>query len=203
MRDMTRHATRVLGLAAALLVSGAAYPAAAQGDAAGFTWTKDIAPILQRSCQQCHRPDGGAPMSLITYEDTRPWARSIKARTGLRHTPDAMPPWYIEKDVGIQAYKGDVSLSDDDIAAIAKWADNGAPRGNPADAPPPLEFADASVWTIGEPDLIVSSPTFEVGASDTGLVGSGRRSGDRSFGGPLRGGRRAEGDQQPGADQGS
>ena len=169
MREMTTRAARrrVLGLAAAaLLLPGAAYTAAAQGDAAEVTWSKDIAPILQRSCQQCHRPDGGAPMSLITYEDTRPWARSIKARTGLRDKPDAMPPWYIEKNVGIQAYKGDISLSADEIAAIARWADNGAPRGNPAAAPPPLEFAAASVWTIGEPDLIVSSPAMEVGASD-------------------------------------
>ena len=77
-----------------------------------------------------------------------------------------MPPWYIEKDIGIQDYKGDVSLSDEEVAAIARWVDNGAPRGNPADAPPLLEFPDASVWTIGEPDLIVSSPSVEIGASD-------------------------------------
>ena len=165
MRETTGYGRwRLFGLAAAVLIAGAAHPAAAQD--AEVTWSKDIAPILQRSCQQCHRPDGGAPMSLITYEDTRPWARSIKARTALRDKPDAMPPWYIEKNVGIQAYKGDISLSDEEITQIADWADNGAPRGNPADAPPPLEFADASVWTIGEPDLIVSSPTFEVGASE-------------------------------------
>ena len=165
MRETTGYGRwRLFGLAAAVLIAGAAHPAAAQD--AEVTWSKDIAPILQRSCQQCHRPDGGAPMSLITYEDTRPWARSIKARTALRDKPDAMPPWYIEKNVGIQAYKGDISLSDEEITQVADWADNGAPRGNPADAPPPLEFADASVWTIGEPDLIVSSPTFEVGASE-------------------------------------
>ena len=164
MTMAARNVRRTSRLAAALLIGGVAGPAAAQE--AAVTWTKDVAPILQRSCQQCHRPDGGAPMALLTYEDTRPWARSMKQRTGLRDKPDAMPPWYIEKDVGIQAYKGDVSLSDAEIAAIAAWADDGAPRGNPADAPPPLEFADASVWTIGEPDLIVSSPTVEVGASD-------------------------------------
>ena len=162
MRDMTRSGRLwVFGAATALLFAG---PAAAQD--AEVTWTKDIAPILQRSCQQCHRPDGGAPMSLITYEDTRPWARSIKQRTGLRDKQEAMPPWYIEKDLGVQDYKGDRSLSDEQVAAIAAWVDSGAPRGNPADAPPPLEFADASVWTIGEPDLIVSSPTVEIGAAD-------------------------------------
>ena len=164
MTMAARNVRRTSRLAAALLVGGVAGPAAAQD--AAVTWTKDIAPILQRSCQQCHRPDGGAPMALLTYEDTRPWARSMKQRTGLRDKPDAMPPWYIEKNVGIQAYKGDVSLSDAEIAAISAWVDGGAPRGNPADAPPPLEFADASVWAIGEPDLIVSSPTVEVGASD-------------------------------------
>ena len=165
MRDMTISGRLwAFGAAAALLIAVGAVPAAAQD--AEVTWTKDIAPILQRSCQQCHRPDGGAPMSLITYEDTRPWARSIKQRTGLRDKQEAMPPWYIEKDLGVQDYKGDRSLSDEQVAAIAAWVDSGAPRGNPADAPPPLEFVAASVWTIGEPDLIVSSPTVEIGAAD-------------------------------------
>ena len=165
MTTRTARRRTALGAAAALLLgAGLAAPAAAQE--AEVTWSKDVAPILQRSCQQCHRPDGGAPMSLITYEDTRPWARSIKQRTGLRHTPEAMPPWYIEKDIGIQSYKGDPSLSDEEVAAIAAWVDGGAPRGNPADAPPLLEFADASVWTIGQPDLIISSPSIEIGAAD-------------------------------------
>ena len=132
---------------------------------AEVTFTKDIAPILQRSCQKCHRPGGGAPMSLLTYEDVRPWARSIKNRTGRRDKADGMPPWYLEKDIGIQNFKGDLSLSDDEIATIASWADNAAPRGNPSDMPPPLTFTDASLWEIGEPDLIVSSPTVEVPAS--------------------------------------
>ena len=95
------------------------------------TYNKDIAPIMQRSCQRCHRPESVAPMSLLTYEDVRPWARSIKHRTGLRDKPEAMPPWYIEKNVGIQRFKGDLSLTEDEIAKIAWWADNGAPRGNP------------------------------------------------------------------------
>ena len=156
---------RMLGLcslAAIIMMIAVPQPAAAQD----VTFTKDIAPILQRSCQNCHRPDGGAPMSLITYEDTRPWARSIKHRTGLRNMPEAMPPWYIEKDIGIQDYKGDVSLSDEEVAKIATWVDSGAPQGNPDDMPPLLEFVDASQWQIGEPDLVVSSPIIEVGASD-------------------------------------
>jgi len=128
------------------------------------TFTKDIAPILQRSCQKCHRPNSLAPMSLITYEEVRPWARSIKQRTGLRNQMGVMPPWYIEKDIGIQRFKDDWSLSDDEIAAIAAWTDAGAPRGNPADMPTPTAFIDVDDWEIGQPDLIVSSPPIEVGA---------------------------------------
>src|SRR6185369_2738048 len=126
------------------------------------TFTKDIAPILQRSCQQCHNPDGGAPMSLLTYDDVRPWARAMKARTSIGPHAGVMPPWFVEKNIGIQQYKGDISLSDAEIAKIAKWADNGAPQGNPADAPPPLQFRDAKQWEIGTPDLIVSSPTIKI-----------------------------------------
>jgi len=129
------------------------------------TFTKDIAPILQRSCQRCHRPNSVAPMSLLNYEEVRPWARAMKVRTALRNKPLAMPPWYIEKNVGIQQYKGDISLSEAEIAKVARWADSGAPRGNPADMPPALKFADASAWEIGTPDLIVSSPDVEVKAA--------------------------------------
>jgi len=128
------------------------------------TFTKDIAPILQRSCQKCHRPNSLAPMSLITYEEVRPWARSIKQRTGLRNQMGVMPPWYIEKNIGIQRFKDDWSLSNDEIAAIAAWSDAGAPRGNPADMPTPPPFIDVDEWEIGQPDLIVSSPPIEVGA---------------------------------------
>jgi hypothetical protein len=128
------------------------------------TFTKDIAPILQRSCQNCHRPNSIAPMSLLTYEEVRPWVRAIKVRTSLRSKPNAMPPWFIEKDIGIQQYKGDISLSDDEIDKIARWADNGAPQGNPADIPPPLKFLDATEWQIGKPDLIVSTRPIMVKA---------------------------------------
>ena len=128
------------------------------------TFSKDIAPILQRSCQKCHRPDSLAPMSLITYEEVRPWARAINYRTGLRDRMGVMPPWYIERDVGIQSFKDDWSLSGEEVALIATWADNGAPQGNPADMPTPPPFIDVDEWEIGEPDLVVSSPSFEVEA---------------------------------------
>jgi hypothetical protein len=126
------------------------------------TFTRDIAPILQRSCQNCHRPDGVAPMSLITYEDVRPWARAIKTRTSIGPKAGVMPPWYVEKNVGIQKYKNDPSLSDLEIAKIAKWADSGAPRGNPADMPAPKSFAGDDSWAIGTPDLVVSTKELTV-----------------------------------------
>ena len=127
------------------------------------TFTKDIAPILQRSCENCHRPGGGAPMSLTTYEDVRPWARSIKNRTGARE----MPPWFIDKNIGIQRFKDDPSLSNEEIETIAAWVDDGAQRGNVADLPPPRVWP-AGGWNYGEPDLIVSSPegTVEADATD-------------------------------------
>jgi len=126
------------------------------------TFTKDIAPILQRSCQKCHKPDAIAPMSLIDYEEVRPWARAIKYRTGLRDQAGVMPPWYIEKDIGIQRFKDDPSLTNEEIEKIALWADNGAPKGDLADMPAPVAFIDVDEWEIGEPDLIVSSPTVNV-----------------------------------------
>ena len=137
--------------------------AAAQTAADGeVTFSREIAPILQRSCQKCHRPDALAPMSLLHYDEVRPWARAIKNRTGLRDKPGVMPPWFIEKDIGIQAFKDDPSLSDEEIRLIAAWVDAGAPEGDPADLPPPVEFLGANEWEIGAPDLVVSSPSVEV-----------------------------------------
>src|SRR5215467_197355 len=84
-----------------------------------ITFTKDIAPILQRSCQRCHRPDGVAPMPLVTYEEVRPWAREIRLRTSMGPQAGVMPPWFVEKDLGIQKFKDDPSLTDEEIALIA------------------------------------------------------------------------------------
>src|SRR6186713_62405 len=83
------------------------------------TFSKDIAPILQRSCQRCHRPNSVAPMSLLTYEEARPYARAMKQRTALRDAPWArgvMPPWHLERNIGIQKFKDDTSLSDEEVA---------------------------------------------------------------------------------------
>src|SRR5687767_11593503 len=98
--------------------------------AVDVTFTKDVAPILQRSCQGCHRPNGVAPMPLITYKDVQPWAPRIKFKTqlGLNPRAGAMPPYYAERDIGIQHYKDDQRLSVEEIATLAAWADAGAPE---------------------------------------------------------------------------
>lgn len=124
------------------------------------TFHKDIEPILQRSCQTCHRDGGVAPMPLVTYEQTVPFAGLIEYKTSLRDRAGAMPPWYAEKNVGIQHFKDDPSLSDQEIAAISTWARSGAPEGDIADAPAPLVFDNNAKWKLGEPDLIVRLEDF-------------------------------------------
>ena len=132
---------------------------------AQVTFTRDIAPVLQRSCQSCHRNGGMAPMSLLTYEEVRPWARAIKQRTSRApNDPERMPPWFIEKTVGIQKFKEDISLTDEEIATIGRWVDNGAARGNPSDMPPGRQFADGAEWSFGKPDVVASSPVVSVKA---------------------------------------
>lgn len=137
------------------LLSFLALPAISFGQAAEITFHKDIEPILQRSCQNCHRIGGGGPMPLVTYDEVAPFAGLIEYKTGLRDRAGVMPPWYIEKNIGIQAYKDDPSLNDEEIAAFSAWARNGTPEGDPADAPEPLVFDDSIKWKAGMPDLIV------------------------------------------------
>src|SRR5437660_10014706 len=113
---------------------------------AQVTFTKEVSPILQQRCQICHHPGTFAPMSLMTYEEARPWAKSIKEKILMRE----MPPWHIDKHVGGQRFSNDISLSDEEIAVIARWVDNGAPRGNPADMPPARKFEDEATWQIAQ-----------------------------------------------------
>ena len=122
-----------------------------------ITFHKDIEPILQRSCQNCHRLGGAGPMPLVTYDQVAPFAGLIEYKTGLRDRAGAMPPWYVEKDIGIQVYKDDPSLNDEELATISTWARTGATRGDSADAPEPLVFDDSLKWRAGEPDLIVKT----------------------------------------------
>lgn len=145
---------RVWPAAGVLVPALMSVPLSAQspaGAGAQPTFTRDIAPILQRSCQDCHRPGSVAPMSLLTHEEVRPWARSIKARVAARE----MPPWFIDRNIGIRKFKNDISLSDAEIATIVRWVDAGAPRGNTADMPPPKQFPELTAWQTGTPDLVV------------------------------------------------
>jgi hypothetical protein len=162
-----------VGLAALAIGLGAiATPVAQTGGSAAPTFARDIAPILQRSCVQCHRPEGVAPMALVTYEDVRPWARAIKQRTGMGPRAGVMPPWYVERDIGIQRFKHDPSLSEEEIARVAKWVDSGAPPGNPADLPARPAFAEEGAWTLGQPDLVLRSPDVTVPAQGPDKWGS-------------------------------
>ena len=146
-----------LAASAALLAATATGALYAQTKSDEVTFTKDVAPILQRSCQNCHRTGSIAPMSLLTYEEARPWAKSIKQAVATRE----MPPFYVDKNVGIRHFNNDVSLSDKEIATVVKWVDAGSPKGNAADMPAPKQFEDNDRWHF-TPDLVVTLPKDEV-----------------------------------------
>jgi hypothetical protein len=128
------------------------------------TFAKDVAPILQEKCQACHRAGSMAPMSLVTYEETRPWVKDIKQRVVAR----TMPPWHLDKTVGIQHFQNDISLSDEQISLIARWVDAGAPMGDPKDMPPPKQWPQDDGWQLskqfGAPDLIIKSDPYTMPA---------------------------------------
>ncbi len=128
------------------------------------TFAKDVAPILQEKCQSCHRAGSIAPMSLITYEEVRPWAKSIKERVVTRN----MPPWHLDKTVGIQHFQNDMSLSDEQIATIARWVDAGAPLGDPKDMPPAKQWPEDNGWQLakqfGQPDFVLASTPYTMPA---------------------------------------
>ena len=172
----TRARNRLMLLSALAIVAA---PAAAEAETP--TFSGDVAPIFQAKCEACHRADSIAPMSLVTYQEARPWARSIRDRVSTRQ----MPPWHVDRTVGIAEFKNDRSLTDAEIDIIVRWVDGGAPRGNPADLPPPREWPDVSKWYFAErfggpPDLIVRSAPFTMPAeandawwkpvSETGLT---------------------------------
>jgi hypothetical protein len=125
--------------------------------AAPPTFNKNVLPILQKNCQGCHRTGEIAPMSLISYQDARPWAKAIKAAVATKK----MPPWFAE----LGHFANDPTLSEADVKTLSAWADIGAPEGNPKDAPPPIQFHDG--WNI-KPDMIVEMPKdFHVAATGT------------------------------------
>jgi hypothetical protein len=121
---------------------------------------KEVLPVLQGNCQGCHRPGEVAPISFLTYESTRPWAKAIKEAVLTKK----MPPWFADPHVG--KFANDRSLSKSDIQTLVSWADSGAPAGDRKDAPAPIEFAEG--WQIGKPDKILEMPArYDVPASGT------------------------------------
>jgi hypothetical protein len=160
--DDCRHESSLRGspivpLAVAILLATGSL-SQAQNAADAPTFAKDVAPIFQEKCQTCHRPGQMGPMSLITYQDARPWARSIKTKVAARD----MPPWHLDKTVGIQKFVNDISLSDKQIDTIVKWVDAGAPMGDPKDLPAPKVWPVGNGWRLAssqgrQPDLIIKS----------------------------------------------
>ncbi len=124
------------------------------------TFSKDVAPILQKNCQSCHRPGEAAPFSLLSYQQARPWAKAMKQAVLERK----MPPWFADPKYG--HFRNDRSLAQKDIDTLVSWVDAGAPEGNPKDLPKPAEFVDG--WNIGTPDMIFEMPeAFQVPTSGT------------------------------------
>jgi len=127
---------------------------------AAVEFHKDIEPLLQAHCQICHRQGEIAPMPLLTYDDTRKWAKAIRQAVLTRK----MPPWFA--DTSVQHYSNDVTLSTTEIETIKSWVDTGAPEGDPQLAPPPRTFVDG--WNIGKPDMVVEMPAaYEIPARGT------------------------------------
>ena len=142
-----RAASAVVALVAGVVVTA---------DSPSVTFHKDVESILQKNCQTCHRPGQVAPMSFMTYESARPYARAIKAAVLSRK----MPPWFADPQYG--PYLNDRSLNQRDIDTIVSWADAGAPEGAAGDAPAPAQWPQG--WFI-KPDIIVEGPTTEVPAT--------------------------------------
>ena len=132
-----------------------------------ITFSRDIMPILQENCQECHRAEGiGPPCHSRIMQRRSSGAPLIQLKVVNRQ----MPPWHIDRTIGLQKFKNDRSLSDEKVAMISAWVDAGAPEGNPADLPSPTEFADVTDWSIGEPDVIVNWE-YNVPASGPDLYG--------------------------------
>ncbi|MGA2595450.1 MAG: cytochrome c [Bryobacteraceae bacterium] len=129
-------------------------------DAPIVTFSNDVAPLLQKHCQTCHRPGEAAPFPLLTFQQARPWAKAMKEAVVLKK----MPPWYADARYG--KFTNDRSLSPREVATIAAWADNGAPEGDPKDLPPKTDYVEG--WSIPKPDVVIEFPrSFEIPASGT------------------------------------
>ena len=150
-------------IAAVAMLAGRA-SVSAQGEGDAVTFYRDVAPILQANCQQCHQPGSIAPFSLIDYQDARRYASRIRQRVADR----MMPPWHVNPYIGIQDFKNSRALSEAAMSTIVAWVDAGAPEGDVADAPPPASFPTGENFlnfeTLGPPDLVIKTDPFTVPA---------------------------------------
>ena len=143
-----------------LLLAAFAFHVTAFGADTKITFHKNVEPILQARCQSCHRPGEAAPMSLLTFNDARPWAKAIKQAV----LEKKMPPWSADGSVG--HFRNDRRLTQAEIDTLAAWVDTGAPEGNPKEAPKPVEFSEG--WAIGRPDMVLEMPvSYQVPAQGT------------------------------------
>jgi len=147
-------ATILLGVVVTLLLVSA--PTVTTTSEHNVTFTKDVAPIFYKNCTGCHRPGEIAPMSLLTYNDARPWAKSIREKVANRD----MPPWHADPKYG--EWRNDRRISQDAINTILAWVNNGAKEGDPKDLPPMPEYTPG--WRIGKPDQTFSAPEQAVPA---------------------------------------
>ena len=162
---MTRLACATGALALTLLAAAAATPHAqpAVASPSDVTFSKDVAPILNRHCVDCHRAGEIAPMSLTSYAEARPWAKGIRAAV----TSRTMPPWYADPAHG--EFANNPRLADGDIATLTAWVDAGAPEGDRRDLPPSPVAPGG--WTLGTPDrIVVMTAPAQVPASGPRII---------------------------------
>ena len=151
----------VFSIATGLAFSPVSEASDPKGDAKAVTFSREVAPIIYKRCAECHRPNELAPMSLLTFKDARPWARSIKEKV----VTGQMPPWHADPHYG--QFSNDRRLSQQEIDTIVSWVDQGAKEGNPKDLPHVPSFPEG--WKIGKPDVVLSMPeeyTLEANGSD-------------------------------------
>src|ERR1700687_3333747 len=118
----------------------------AASNPSAVAFNKQVLPLLQKRCQNCHRPGEAAPFSMLTYKDARPWAKAMKEAVLTKK----MPPWFADPAYG--HFSNDRRLAPEEVNTLVSWVDQGALEGDPKDAPQPLEFSEG--WTIGKPDVV-------------------------------------------------
>jgi hypothetical protein len=153
--------TLCLAVGLIFIASSSADNTSKKSAAKNVTFSKDVAPIFFKSCAECHRAGEGAPFSVMSYKDVRPWAKSIREKVANR----TMPPWHADPHFG--DFKNNRVLSQPEIDTILAWIDGGAAEGNPKEMPEAPKFADG--WNIGNPDMVIpitEEYTYKAGADE-------------------------------------